>query len=61
MYPNSIYFGLKVLPIQVHWGHSIYSLGTWTLRANHTHVLLPLHPQPCVALRALEILEGLGL
>ena len=32
MYPNSIYFGLKVVPIQVLWGQSIYYLGTWTLR-----------------------------
>ena len=32
MYPNSIYFGLKVVPISVLWGQSIYYLGTWTLR-----------------------------
>ena len=32
MYPNSIYMGLKVLPIWVHWAQSIYYLGTWTLR-----------------------------
>ena len=31
-YPNSIYFGLKVVPIWVHWGQCIYYLGTWTLR-----------------------------
>ena len=32
MYPNSIYFGLKVVPIKVLEGQSIYYLGTWTLR-----------------------------
>ena len=32
MYPHSIYMGLKVLPIWVHWAQSIYYLGTWTLR-----------------------------
>ena len=32
MYPNSIYMGLKVLPIWVHWAPRIYYLGTWTLR-----------------------------
>ena len=32
MYSYSIYIGLKVVPIQVLWGQSIYYLGTWTLR-----------------------------
>ena len=32
MYPNSIYFGLKAVPIAVLWGQSIYYLGAWTLR-----------------------------
>ena len=32
MYPNSIYFGLKVVPIREIWSQSIYFLGTWTLR-----------------------------
>ena len=32
MYPNSIHFGLKVVPIWVLRGQSIYYLGTWTLR-----------------------------
>ena len=32
MYPNSIYFGLKVVPIEVLWGQSILYLSTWTLR-----------------------------
>ena len=32
MYPNGIYFGLKVVPNKVLWGHSRNYLGTWTLR-----------------------------
>ena len=32
MYPNSIYFDLKVVPIKVLWGQSIYYVGTWTIR-----------------------------
>ena len=32
MYPNSIDFGLKVVPISVLWGLSIYYLGTWTFK-----------------------------
>ena len=32
MYPNSIYFGLKLVSIWVLWGQSIYYVGTWTLR-----------------------------
>ena len=32
MYLNSIYIGLKVVPIQVLWGQSMSYLGTWTLR-----------------------------
>ena len=32
MYLNSIYIGLKVLPMWIHWAQSIYYLGTWTLR-----------------------------
>ena len=32
MYPNSIYFSLKVAPLSVIWGQSIYYLGTWTFR-----------------------------
>ena len=35
MYLNSIYIGLKVLPIWIHWAQSIYYLGTWTLRDTH--------------------------
>ena len=31
MYPKSIYFGLKVLPVEVRCSQSIYYLGTWTL------------------------------
>ena len=31
IYPNSICFGLEVLPIYVHWGQSIHYLGTGTL------------------------------
>ena len=30
MYPNSIYFGLQVVPIEVCCGQSIYHLATWT-------------------------------
>ena len=33
MYTNSIYFGLKVVPILVLWGQRRYYLGTWSLRA----------------------------
>ena len=33
MYPNKRYIGLKVVPIWVLWGQSIYCLGTWTLGA----------------------------
>ena len=32
MYPNSMYFGLKVLPKKVRWAQSIYYLSTWILR-----------------------------
>ena len=32
MYPNSRYFGLKVVPIWVLWGQRLYYLGTWSLR-----------------------------
>ena len=32
MYPNSIYFGHKVLPMEVHWAQTICYLGTWTVR-----------------------------
>ena len=32
MCPNSIYVGLKVVPIREIWSQSIYFLGTWTLR-----------------------------
>ena len=32
MYPNSIYFGLKVVPIEVLWGQCIYDMSTWTPR-----------------------------
>ena len=32
MYPNSSYFGLKVVPTKALWSQSIYYLGTWTLR-----------------------------
>ena len=31
MYPNSINFGLKLIPIKVLWAQSIHYLGTWTL------------------------------
>ena len=31
MYLNSIYCGLKVVPISVLWGQSTYYLCTWTL------------------------------
>ena len=30
MYPNRIYFALKVVPMWVLWAQSIYYLGTWT-------------------------------
>ena len=49
MYPNSIYFGLKVLPIQVHWGHSIYYLGTWTLRVTGSLGCAGLQVSKCTA------------
>ena len=32
MCPNSIYVGLKVVPIWVLWGQCIYYMSTWTLR-----------------------------
>ena len=28
---NGMYFGLKVVTMQVLWGQSVYCLGTWTL------------------------------
>ena len=31
MYPNSVYVGLKVVPMEVLLGQGIYHLGTWTL------------------------------
>ena len=43
-YPNSLYFGLKVVPTQVVWGHSIYYLGTWTLRVRDPKSYLPSSP-----------------
>ena len=32
MCPNSIYFGLKVVPKKVLWGQRLYYLGTWVFR-----------------------------
>ena len=37
---EQIYFGLKVVPIWVLWGPSIYYLGTWTLRAGLVYMKL---------------------
>ena len=45
MYPNSIYFGLKVVRIWVPWGQSIYYSGTWTLRRTPCEALLVGGPQ----------------
>ena len=32
MYSYSIYIGLQVVPMWVHWAQSICYMGTWTLR-----------------------------
>ena len=42
MCPNSRYLGLKVVPILVVWGQSIYYLGTWILwgRKNRENVVI---------------------
>ena len=32
MCPDTRHFGLKVVPVWILWGHSVYYLGTWTLR-----------------------------
>ena len=42
MYSYSIYIGLQVVPIWVHWAQSIQHLGTWTLRVTHTKSYLSL-------------------
>ena len=39
MYPNSLYFGPKVVPIKVLWGQKICYLGTWTFRERAANVL----------------------
>ena len=36
MYPHSVYFGLKVVSIQVLWDQSIYRVDTWTLRVRES-------------------------
>ena len=41
MYPNSIDFGLNVVPIYVLQGQCIYYLGTWNIR-----VLQSSKPEP---------------
>ena len=49
MCPNSIHVGLKVVPIWVLWGQSIYYLGTWALRITKLSSPVwyaPSHPPP---------------
>ena len=48
MYPSRIYFGLKVLPIEVHWAQSV-----WTLRV----VLLGNPKKPLLIAKAPVILQ----
>ena len=55
MCPNSIYMGLKVLPIGVHWAQSIYYLGTWTLNPLNPKALIePLQAALTVEAKKLE-------